>query len=279
MTVVVARVPAGESVVRPRSRCPQLRHRDREPRQHPGPRAGCSCGGGAERAARGSRRCTRCSSSSTAVLVAGAVWRFYDDPWVAVAVAALLALMPAISVIDIAAPDHPEPDHVPEPRRVPRLPRRRPAGRRAGGPRRRMALGFLAVRRRPVRRGADLAGDGHGRREARGADRGRARRARPRDTWGSPPARRSCWAASGAVVALLLGPRPEERDPVRSLPRRGGRRRGVLGPRRSPTGTAGPLGLGTRPDQPRPRTSRSRVFDLPMCLVFPERASVHFCAL
>jgi leader peptidase (prepilin peptidase)/N-methyltransferase len=99
MTVVVARMPAGESVVRPRSRCP-------------------SCG-----AEIGSRdnvpvvswvllrgRCRMCGARispmypllelATTVLVVAAAIR-YEDVWVAVMVAALLAIMPAIAVIDI----------------------------------------------------------------------------------------------------------------------------------------------------------------------------------
>lgn len=99
MTVVVSRVPAGESVVRPRSRCP-----------------GC----GAEIsngdnipviswvALRG--RCRSCGAKisvrypllelSTATLVVAAAAAF-ELPWVAVMMAAFLSLMPAIAWIDI----------------------------------------------------------------------------------------------------------------------------------------------------------------------------------
>ena len=99
MTVVVDRVPKAESVVSPRSRCP-------------------SCG-----AAIGARdnvpvlswlllrgRCRSCGEPisavyplielSTAVVVVGAVAHF-DRIWVGVAMAALLAMMPAIALIDI----------------------------------------------------------------------------------------------------------------------------------------------------------------------------------
>ena len=99
MTVAVHRIPAGESVVSPRSRCP-------------------SCG-----ATIGARdnvpvvswlllrgRCRRCGARisalypvlelSTAGLVVLAAVR-YPDPWQAVLVAGLLALMPGIAVIDL----------------------------------------------------------------------------------------------------------------------------------------------------------------------------------
>lgn len=99
MTVVVSRVPAGESIVAPRSKCPtcgtQILNRDNVPV------VGWLVLGG---------RCRTCKTRisalyptielATALLVAGA-FVAYDDPWKAVAVAALLALMPAISVIDI----------------------------------------------------------------------------------------------------------------------------------------------------------------------------------
>lgn len=99
MTVAVHRIPAGESIVSPRSRCP-------------------SCG-----ATIGARdnipviswlllrgRCRRCGARisvlypvlelSTAGLVVLAAIR-YPDPWQAVLVAGLLALMPGIAVIDL----------------------------------------------------------------------------------------------------------------------------------------------------------------------------------
>jgi leader peptidase (prepilin peptidase)/N-methyltransferase len=99
MTVAVHRIPAGESLVGPRSRCP-------------------SCG-----ATIGARdnvpvlswlllrgRCRRCGARisavypalelSTAGLVVLAAVR-YPDPWQAVLVAGLLALMPGIAVIDL----------------------------------------------------------------------------------------------------------------------------------------------------------------------------------
>ena len=99
MTVVVDRVPKGESVVSPRSRCP-------------------SCG--AEIEARDNvpvlswlllrGRCRSCGEPisavyplielSTAAGVVGAAAHF-DRIWVGVAMAALLAMMPAITLIDI----------------------------------------------------------------------------------------------------------------------------------------------------------------------------------
>jgi leader peptidase (prepilin peptidase) / N-methyltransferase len=99
MTVVIARVPVGESIVRPRSRCPmcgaEIRNRDNVP----------VIGWLLLRG-----RCRDCHARipvryplvelSTAVLVLGA-YLSYDDPWIVVAVGALLALLPAISVIDI----------------------------------------------------------------------------------------------------------------------------------------------------------------------------------
>jgi leader peptidase (prepilin peptidase) / N-methyltransferase len=99
MTVVAARVPAGESVVRPRSRCPEcnaeIRNRDNIPV------IGWLLLGG---------RCRSCGSKisirypilelTTAVLIV-VPFLVYDDPWVSVAVSALLALMPVISAIDI----------------------------------------------------------------------------------------------------------------------------------------------------------------------------------
>jgi leader peptidase (prepilin peptidase)/N-methyltransferase len=99
MTVVVDRVPKGESVVAPRSRCP-------------------SCGAGI--VARDNvpviswlllrGRCRACGEPissvypaievSTAACVVGAAARF-DRLWVGVVMAALLGMMPALSVIDI----------------------------------------------------------------------------------------------------------------------------------------------------------------------------------
>jgi leader peptidase (prepilin peptidase)/N-methyltransferase len=99
MTVVAARVPAGESVVRPRSKCP-------------------SCG--TEIATRDNvpvlgwlllrGRCRSCGARigvvypllelTTALLISGS-FLAVDDLWVALAVAALLALMPAVAAIDI----------------------------------------------------------------------------------------------------------------------------------------------------------------------------------
>jgi leader peptidase (prepilin peptidase)/N-methyltransferase len=99
MTVVAARLPAGESIVRPRSKCPtcgaEVRNRDNVP----------VVGWVFLRG-----RCRDCGAKisarypllelSTAVLIVGA-FAVYDDIWIAVAIAALLALMPVISVIDL----------------------------------------------------------------------------------------------------------------------------------------------------------------------------------
>ncbi len=99
MTVVAARVPSGESVVRPRSKCPscgaEIRNRDNIPV------LGWLLLHG---------RCRDCHATipirypllelSTAALIVGS-FVVYDNLWVAAGVAALLALMPVISVIDI----------------------------------------------------------------------------------------------------------------------------------------------------------------------------------
>jgi leader peptidase (prepilin peptidase)/N-methyltransferase len=99
MTVVTARVPAGESVVSPRSRCPacgaEILNRDNVP----------VLGWVMLRG-----RCRNCGERisavypilelTTGVLIAGSFY-VYASIWMAVAVAALLALMPAISAIDI----------------------------------------------------------------------------------------------------------------------------------------------------------------------------------
>jgi len=99
MTVVVARVPAGESLVRPRSRCPScgtpIRNRDNVP----------LFGWVLLRG-----RCRACSApispvypivELTTAAVFAAAFAVADDPWVAVMLAAFLSLMPAITVIDV----------------------------------------------------------------------------------------------------------------------------------------------------------------------------------
>jgi leader peptidase (prepilin peptidase) / N-methyltransferase len=99
MTVVAARVPAGESIISPRSRCPhcgrEIANRDNIPVL-------------GWLLLRG--RCRDCGQPisarypllelSTALLFSGA-FLVYESLWVAVAVACLLLLMPAISAIDI----------------------------------------------------------------------------------------------------------------------------------------------------------------------------------
>jgi leader peptidase (prepilin peptidase) / N-methyltransferase len=99
MTVVVARVPAGESVVRLRSRCPrcgaEIGNRDNVPVI-----SWVLLGG----------RCRSCGEripirypalelATAALVVAGAV--AYARPWIAVVIAAFLSLMPALAWIDI----------------------------------------------------------------------------------------------------------------------------------------------------------------------------------
>ena len=99
MTVVTARVPAGESVVWPRSRCPRcdtpIRERDNIP----------VLGWVLLRG-----KCRACGNpisvrypllEITTCLVVVVPFVLYDSVWIAVGVAALLALMPAISAIDI----------------------------------------------------------------------------------------------------------------------------------------------------------------------------------
>jgi len=99
MTVVATRVPAGESIVKPRSRCPTcqtaIENRDNIP----------VLGWVLLRG-----RCRSCGARiparypilelSTAVLLVGAfvVW---ENVWIAAAIAGLLVLMPVISAIDI----------------------------------------------------------------------------------------------------------------------------------------------------------------------------------
>jgi len=99
MTVVTERVPAGASVVSPRSRCPscgtEIANRDNIPVL-------------AWFLLRG--RCRNCGSRisvrypllelSTALLFSGA-FLVYESLWVAIAVGLLLVLMPAIAAIDI----------------------------------------------------------------------------------------------------------------------------------------------------------------------------------
>jgi leader peptidase (prepilin peptidase)/N-methyltransferase len=99
MTVVTERVPAGMSVVSPRSRCPrcgaEIANRDNVPVL-------------AWVLLRG--RCRSCGARisprypllelSTALLFSGA-FLVYESLWVAIAIAFLLVLMPAIAAIDI----------------------------------------------------------------------------------------------------------------------------------------------------------------------------------
>jgi leader peptidase (prepilin peptidase)/N-methyltransferase len=99
MTVVVARVPAKESLVRPRSRCPScgtpIRDRDNVPVL-------------GWLLLRG--RCRACGArisilypllEATTALLISAAFFVYGSLWIAVAIAALLSLMPAIAVIDV----------------------------------------------------------------------------------------------------------------------------------------------------------------------------------
>ncbi len=99
MTVVVSRVPAGESVVRPRSRCPscgaEIANRDNIPViSWMLLRGRCrSCGEGIP------ARYPLLEVSTSALVVAAAA--IYERPWIAVMMAAFLSLMPAIAWIDI----------------------------------------------------------------------------------------------------------------------------------------------------------------------------------
>lgn len=99
MTVVAERVPAGESVISPRSRCPscgtEIANRDNVP----------VIGWVILRG-----RCRNCGSRispmypllelSTALLFSGA-FLVYESVWIGVAIAFLLMLMPAVAAIDI----------------------------------------------------------------------------------------------------------------------------------------------------------------------------------
>ena len=99
MTVVASRVPAGESVLRPRSRCPscgaEIRNRDNVPViSYLLLRGRCrSCG------ARIPARYPALELATAVLVVTGAA--AYERVWVAVMIAAFLALMPAIAWIDI----------------------------------------------------------------------------------------------------------------------------------------------------------------------------------
>ncbi|HEV8565241.1 MAG TPA: prepilin peptidase [Actinomycetota bacterium] len=99
MTVAVHRLPARESVVRPRSRCPrcgvEIRSRDNIPViSWLLLRGRCrSCGHPISRV-------YPLTELTTAGLVVAAVLRF-DRPWEGALVAGLLSLMPALAIIDI----------------------------------------------------------------------------------------------------------------------------------------------------------------------------------
>ena len=132
MTVAVHRLPKGESVLSPRSRCPscgvELRNRDNVPVV-------------SWLLLRG--KCHHCGAPisveypltelATAVLVVGAAI-VYESVWVIVAVGALLSMMPAISLIDIRHHIIPNKLMYPLPDRVPRLPGGGAPVRRARGP-------------------------------------------------------------------------------------------------------------------------------------------------
>jgi leader peptidase (prepilin peptidase)/N-methyltransferase len=99
MTVAIHRLPARESVARPRSRCPrcgvEIRSRDNIPViSWLLLRGRCrSCG-------RPISRVYPLTELTTAGLVIAAVLRF-DRPWEGALVAGLLSLMPALAIIDI----------------------------------------------------------------------------------------------------------------------------------------------------------------------------------
>ncbi len=98
MTVAISRIPAGGSVVRPRSRCPSCGAPIRNTDNIPVVswlllRGRCRACGGAISPA------YPLIELATAALVVGAAVRF-DRVWVAVMMGALLSMMPAIAVID-----------------------------------------------------------------------------------------------------------------------------------------------------------------------------------
>ncbi len=99
MTVVASRVPAGESVLRPRSRCPsceaEIRNRDNVPVvSYLLLRGRCrSCG------VRIPARYPLLELATAVLVVTGAA--AYDRVWVAIMIAAFLSLMPVIAWIDI----------------------------------------------------------------------------------------------------------------------------------------------------------------------------------
>jgi leader peptidase (prepilin peptidase) / N-methyltransferase len=99
MTVVASRVPAGESVLRPRSRCPscgaEIRNRDNVPVvSYLLLRGRCrSCG------TRIPARYPVLELATSVLVVAGAA--AYDRVWVAIMIAAFLSLMPVIAWIDV----------------------------------------------------------------------------------------------------------------------------------------------------------------------------------
>ena len=99
LTVVIYRIPAGDSLIRPRSRCPEcgteISHRDNVPVV-------------SWLLLRG--RCRACGAAISPVyplteLATGALFvataLTFDDPWVVVLLCAFLALMPAVAVIDV----------------------------------------------------------------------------------------------------------------------------------------------------------------------------------
>ena len=99
MTVVIARVPAGESVLHPRSKCPrcgaEIRNRDNIPVLGWVLLRG-RCRGCGERISVS----YPLTELGTALLVCAAMYT-YERVWVGIMVAALMAIMPAISIIDI----------------------------------------------------------------------------------------------------------------------------------------------------------------------------------
>ena len=202
MTVAVHRLPKGESVLSPRSRCPscgvELRNRDNIPVV-------------SWLLLRG--KCHNCGAPisveypltelATAALVVGAAI-VYESVWVIVAVGALLSMMPAISLIDIR--HHIIPNKLMYPSLI-GFPVFLVVARLFGAPvdLTRAADRVPGLRGRALPGRADLAGDGDGRREARRADRRRAGGARAAGTWAWRPGRRSCFGAVGAIVALVIG--------------------------------------------------------------------------
>ena len=214
MTVVTDRMPQGESVVSPRSRCPscgaEIAPRDNVPvlswlllrgrcrscghphlRRVPAHRARHR---GPHRGRHGRVRPHLGRRDGGAAALDDARHLHHRHP----------------------APDHPEPPDVPVADRLPRLHRGGVAVPRAGPTPRGPASGFLLFGGSLFLVAAHQPRDGDGRREARRPDRPGARRDRPALRGRGGRRRRSCWAGSGASPPSCWG--AGARAPSRSAP-------------------------------------------------------------